>query len=81
MQIDHALDGDSRFSEICGILSVGCAIIFTVVCLRSYVRLVILRTFGPDDGVMVATLVLAIGTAVAIGLGTSFRNYSVLVPY
>jgi hypothetical protein len=71
MDIDHSLDGDSRFGEICAILSVGCAVSFIVVSLRSYTRLVLLHSFGLDDGVMVVTLFLAFGTAVAIGLGKS----------
>ncbi|KAM0270674.1 hypothetical protein ACHAQH_009329 [Verticillium albo-atrum] len=38
------------------------------VTLRSYTRLVLLHTFGWDDGFMVAAQILAIATAVTIGL-------------
>ncbi|KAH6675345.1 hypothetical protein F5X68DRAFT_246505 [Plectosphaerella plurivora] len=72
MEIDHSLDGDSRFGEICAILSVGCAVSFIVVSLRSYTRLFLLHSFGLDDGVMLVTLLLSFGTAVAIGLESKF---------
>jgi hypothetical protein len=67
--VNHSLDGESRSAEMCVILSVFCALSTTAVALRTYIRLVLLRTFGFDDGIMLVAQVLAIGAAVAIGLG------------
>lgn len=72
-EIDHSLDGDSRVAEICAILSVGCALTTAVVGLRIYTRTRLIRAFGFDDAFMLAAQTLAIGTAVAIGLGAYLR--------
>ncbi|KAM0515875.1 hypothetical protein ACHAPS_008921 [Verticillium nonalfalfae] len=65
---NHSVDDESRFTEICTILSVFCALSTIAVTLRSYTRLVLLHTFGWDDGVMVGAQILAIAAAVTIGL-------------
>lgn len=69
-EIDHSLDGESQVDAICAILSVGCILTTGVVCLRIYTRTILLRTFGVEDAFMIAAQLLAIGSAVAIGLGT-----------
>lgn len=69
MATDDPRNGESRLAEIYAILTVGCVLSTIAVSLRSYTRLAILRTFGPDDGVMVAAQVLIIGSAVSIGFG------------
>lgn len=67
--IDHSLDGESRVDTICAILSVGCILTTAVVSLRIYTRTILLRTFGVEDAFMIGAQLLAIGTAVAIGMG------------
>lgn len=67
--IDHSLDGESRFTEIIAILSAGAILTTAVVSLRIFTRTVLLRTIGVDDAFIIAAQILAIGTAVAIGLG------------
>ena len=67
--IDHSLDGQSRVETICVILAVGCALTTAVVSLRVFTRTHVLGTFGAEDAFMVAAQFLAIGTAIAIGLG------------
>ncbi|KAJ0382942.1 hypothetical protein COL922a_011499 [Colletotrichum nupharicola] len=52
--IDHSLDGESRFGEIVAILIVGSVLSSVAVGLRAFTRLCILRTFGMDDMVMIA---------------------------
>ncbi|KAH7110667.1 hypothetical protein EDB81DRAFT_831440 [Dactylonectria macrodidyma] len=69
---NHSLGGESRSIEICIILSIFCALSTTGVALRSYIRLVLLRTFGFDDAAIILAQVLAIGAAVAIGLETKY---------
>ncbi|KAF3351352.1 hypothetical protein VD0002_g5242 [Verticillium dahliae] len=69
---NRSVDDESRFTEICTILSVCCALSTIAVTLRSYTRLVLLHTFGWDDGVMVAAQILAIAAAVTIGLESKF---------
>ncbi|KAF5521068.1 Satratoxin biosynthesis SC1 cluster protein 4 [Colletotrichum aenigma] len=66
--IDHSLDGESRFGEIVAILIVGSVLSSVAVGLRAFTRLCMLRTFGMDDMVMIAAQALALGSAVAIGL-------------
>lgn len=67
--IDHSLDHESRFPEICAILVVGSTLSTLCVTLRCYTRLFLIRRFGLDDAVMIGAQILAIGSAVAIGLG------------
>lgn len=69
--IDHSLDGESRITAIVAILAAGGAITTSVVGLRIYTRAFLLRTFGFEDGFMIAAQTLAIAAAVAIGLGMS----------
>jgi len=68
---NHALDSQSKEAEIVGILSACCFITTMLVILRVITRAVIIRSFGPDDWVVVVAQVLAIGAAVIIGLGES----------
>ncbi|KAM5353685.1 hypothetical protein ACJ41O_000335 [Fusarium nematophilum] len=72
MVIDHSLEDQSRVGEIIAILGVFGALSTIAVTLRSYTRLVLLRTLGIDDGVMVAAQVLTIGAAIAIGLEAKY---------
>lgn len=74
MEPDHSLDGESRVDVVVGILAAGCIITTAVVSLRIYTRTILLRTFGAEDAFMIAAQVLAIGSAVAIGLGTPDQN-------
>ncbi|KAK4450156.1 hypothetical protein QBC34DRAFT_461346 [Podospora aff. communis PSN243] len=67
-----ALNGQSRFGEIVIILSVFSVISTVAVAMRCYARLFMLRCFGRDDGVMVAAQVLALASAVAIGLEAQY---------
>jgi hypothetical protein len=48
-----ALDGESRVTEIIAILSVTTTLSTLIVVLRCYTRAFILKSFGPDDMVMV----------------------------
>ncbi|KAH7123202.1 hypothetical protein EDB81DRAFT_665771 [Dactylonectria macrodidyma] len=70
--VNHSLDGESRSAELCIILSIFCLISTIAVVLRSYIRLVLLRAFGFDDGIMVVAQLLTIGTTVAIGVETKY---------
>ncbi|ROT36767.1 hypothetical protein SODALDRAFT_340963 [Sodiomyces alkalinus F11] len=70
--IDRSRDDESRFAEICAILVVGAALSTLAVTLRSITRLFLVRRFGLDDGIMVVAQVLAIGTAVAIGIESKY---------
>jgi len=70
MMPNPALNGQSRFGAIVIILSVFSVISTFAVAMRCYARLFMLRCFGRDDGVMVAAQILALASAVAIGLGT-----------
>lgn len=69
--VDHSLDGESRVATICAILTVGSVLTTAVVTLRIYTRTLLLHTFGIEDAFMIAAQFLAIGSAVAIGLGMS----------
>ncbi|KAF9871050.1 integral membrane protein [Colletotrichum karsti] len=66
--IDHSLDGESRQGEIIAILVVGSVLSSVAVGLRAFTRLKMLRTFGVDDATMLLAQMLALGSAVAIGL-------------
>ena len=68
--VDHSLDGESRSTEIIAILTAGCILTTAVVSMRIFTRTVLLRTFGVDDAFICVAQMLAIGTTVAIGLGT-----------
>ncbi|KAH6869522.1 hypothetical protein B0T10DRAFT_523655 [Thelonectria olida] len=70
--LQRSLDGESRSTEICTILIIFSALSTIVVSLRTYIRLVLLRTFDFDDGIMVVAQVLAIGAAVAIGIESKY---------
>ncbi|KAK0619684.1 hypothetical protein B0T14DRAFT_554855 [Immersiella caudata] len=72
MTPNPALNGQSRFGEIVIILSVFSVISTVAVAMRCYARLFMLRCFGRDDGVMVAAQVLALASAVAIGLEAQY---------
>jgi hypothetical protein len=48
-----SLDGESRVNEVVIILSVACTLSTLVVALRCYTRAVILRSFGPDDALII----------------------------
>ncbi|KAK5654657.1 hypothetical protein OQA88_6980 [Cercophora sp. LCS_1] len=63
LQGDPALDGESRTGEIVAILTVASAVSTLAVLLRCYCRHVLLRSFGWDDGVMVAAQILTIASA------------------
>ncbi|KAL2756426.1 hypothetical protein ACRALDRAFT_2075680, partial [Sodiomyces alcalophilus JCM 7366] len=69
---DHSLDHESRFPEICAILVVGAFLSTLTVSLRTFTRLVLLRTFGLDDAIMLVAQVLALASAVAIGLESKY---------
>ncbi|KAK0627858.1 hypothetical protein B0T14DRAFT_424511 [Immersiella caudata] len=69
---DPALDGESRTGEVVAILTIASAVSTLAVLLRCYCRHVLLRSFGWDDGVMVAAQILTIAAAVAIGLETKW---------
>ena len=77
--VDHSLDGESRATEIIAILTAGCVLTTVVVSLRIFTRTVLLRTFGVDDAFIIASQLLAIGTTVAIGLGT-WESQALLFP-
>jgi hypothetical protein len=59
----------SRSLEIQAVLVTFSVLSATTVALRTYIRSKVLRSFGWDDGLMVVAQVLALGAAVAIGLG------------
>jgi hypothetical protein len=59
----------SRSLEIQAVLITFSLLSATTVVLRTYIRTKVLGSFGLDDGLMVVAQVLAIGSAVAIGLG------------
>lgn len=61
--------GASRSLEIQAVLVTFSLLSATTVALRTYIRTKVLSSFGLDDGLMVVAQVLAIGSAVAIGLG------------
>lgn len=68
------LDGALRSVEICAVLATFSVLSTITVALRTYIRLVLLCTFGLDDGFMVVAQILAIGSAIAIGLGKQITD-------
>ncbi|OHF04163.1 hypothetical protein CORC01_00502 [Colletotrichum orchidophilum] len=66
--VDHSLDGQSRFGEIVAILAVGSTLSTAAVGLRVYTRAKMLRTFGMDDSVMVVAQMFLLALAATIGL-------------
>ncbi|KAK1980095.1 hypothetical protein LZ30DRAFT_146319 [Colletotrichum cereale] len=70
--IDHSRDGETRIAEILAILVVGAVLSTAAVALRAFTRLKMLRTFGADDVIMVVAQVLVLGSAVAIGLESTW---------
>jgi hypothetical protein len=70
----RSLEGASRSVEICAVLATFSVLSTITVALRTYIRLVLLRTFGLDDGLMVVAQILAIGSAIAIGLGKQITD-------
>ncbi|KAH7190791.1 hypothetical protein DER44DRAFT_850633 [Fusarium oxysporum] len=68
----RSLEGASRSVEICAVLATFSVLSTITVALRTYIRLVLLRTFGLDDGLMVVAQILAIGSAIAIGLENKY---------
>ncbi|EKJ72764.1 hypothetical protein NXS19_012867 [Fusarium pseudograminearum] len=81
--------GASRSLEIQAVLVAFSLLSATTVALRTYIRTKVLSSFGLDDGLMVVAQVLAIGSAVAIGLenkyGLGYHTWeqpkSAYVPY
>ncbi|KAG8666767.1 hypothetical protein FPOAC2_11893 [Fusarium poae] len=79
----------SRSLEIQAVLITFSLLSATTVVLRTYIRTKVLGSFGLDDGLMVVAQVLAIGSAVAIGLenkyGLGYHTWeqpkSAYVPY
>ncbi|KXX73360.1 hypothetical protein MMYC01_209508 [Madurella mycetomatis] len=69
---DPALDAESRVGEIIAILSVASVLSTLVVVLRIYCRAFMLRSFGWDDGLILPAQVLALASAVAIGLEAKY---------
>lgn len=69
------LDDASRSVEIQSILIAFSVLSTLIIALRAYIRLILLRSFGWDDGVMVIAQVLALGAAAAIGLGGQVMGY------
>ncbi len=69
--VNHALDGQTKVVEIVSILSVCCTVTTFLVTLRFITRAWIVQAFGADDWVLLVAQVLAIASAVAIGLGRS----------
>ncbi len=57
LNVDHSLDGQSRYTEIVAILVVGSVLSTLAVVARAFTRLFILHTFGLDDALMVITQV------------------------
>lgn len=62
------LDAESRSMEIITVLIAFSVISTLAVSLRTYIRFVVLRTFGWDDGVMIAAQVFAILAGLTIGM-------------
>ncbi len=50
---NHALDHESRVTEVIVILSVACTLSTLVVAMRCYSRAVILQSFGLDDALII----------------------------
>lgn len=73
VDVNHALDGQSQVTWVVSIVSLACIISTTAVVLRLFTRLRILHICGPDDAFMGLAQLIAIGAAVAIGLG-KFHN-------
>lgn len=67
-----ALDNESRVTEVVVILSVACTLSTLVVLLRCYSRAFVLRSFGPDDIMIIPAQILTIASAVAIGLESKY---------
>ncbi len=65
---NHSLDHESRVTEVIVILSVACTLSTLVVAMRCYSRLVILRSFGLDDALIIPAQVRRTGSPEA---GTS----------
>lgn len=72
----RSLDGSTRSPEIRAILITFSILSTTVVALRTYIRHMVLHSFGWDDGVMVIAQVFALGAAAAIGLGWFYQALS-----
>jgi hypothetical protein len=53
LNVDHSLDGQSRYSEIVAILVAGSVLSTLAVAARALTRTFILHTFGLDDAIMV----------------------------
>ncbi|KAK3903666.1 hypothetical protein C8A05DRAFT_32607 [Staphylotrichum tortipilum] len=67
-----ALDHESRADEIIAILSIASVLSTLVVAMRTYSRAVILRSFGPDDAIIIPAQILTLASALAIGLETKY---------
>lgn len=75
--VDHSLDGESRFSEIVGILAFCSVLSTTAVALRVYTRWHLIDAFGADDGTMVVAQVsMDLSALVSLPMLTSHGNSS-----
>ncbi|KAH7333395.1 hypothetical protein BKA65DRAFT_403405 [Rhexocercosporidium sp. MPI-PUGE-AT-0058] len=68
----QGIDSQSRAHEIIAIVSFMAILSSSIVALRLFTRLKILKACGLDDWVMVAAQVFTLGTAVAIGMESRY---------
>ncbi|TLS22772.1 uncharacterized protein PpBr36_06723 [Pyricularia pennisetigena] len=68
MIVDHSLDHEDISGVVVGVVSVFLILITLAVAARVYTRLVILRTFGPDDYAAVLSLFFTFACGLVIGL-------------
>lgn len=69
VNVNHALDGESKTGYIIAVCSVSIVLTTIAVLARLYTRLWVLHTFGRDDFVMAMAQIFTILTAVSILLG------------
>jgi len=70
--VNHDLDGDTKIPEIIAILSVCCVLTTAIVILRLITRSTIVRIVGVDDWIILVSQIGAIGSAVTIGLESTY---------
>ncbi|KAH8844263.1 hypothetical protein MCOR02_009051 [Pyricularia oryzae] len=68
MIVDHSLDHEDMSGVVVGVVSVCLVLITLAVAARVYTRLVILRTFGPDDYAAVLSLFFTFACGLVIGM-------------